>query len=410
LEENPDDEMPIMGENVGMQLISMKGIDYDDPQWEIYLNQMTAEEMFSLIQLSGWRTMATPSIGNPGTTDQDGPQGISASIGGIGDAEGIHCMSYPSTIVLAASFNKDLAHRMGEMIGEEALYADVTGWYAPAVNMHRNAFAGRNFEYYSEDPFLSGTQALQQVVASQSKGVVCYVKHFALNDQETNRHSYSTFANEQSIREIYLQAFEIAIKDGKAKAVMSSYQRVGAYWAGACGPLLNGVLRDEWGFGGVVLTDSANIGYANMHILSGIGNGNDMWLNTNEENYVIEDMESRPTLLNAMRQACHRILYTVANSSAMNGVSADSRVAHVTPMWMLCMYVVDAVIIILCLVALYLLYRPRKGVGQEETETRSAIVDNKIARIVIPAVVAIVVFFIAYNVLGYVAYLAAQSF
>ena len=188
--------------------------------------------------------------------------------------------------VLAAAFNKDLARRMGVMIGEEALYADVSGWYAPAINMHRNAFAGRNFEYYSEDPLLSGVLAAQQVLGAQSKGMYCYIKHFALNDQETNRHSYSSFANEQSIRELYLAPFEMAVEEGGARAVMSSYQRIGAYWAGACAPLLTTVLRDEWGFSGTVVTDSANIGYANMHILSGIGAGNDMWLNTNADNYV----------------------------------------------------------------------------------------------------------------------------
>lgn len=258
------------------------------------------------------------------------------------------CMAYPSTIVLAASFNKDLAHQMGLMIGEEALYADVSGWYAPAINMHRNAFAGRNFEYYSEDPHLSGILATQQVIGAQAKGMYCYIKHFALNDQETNRHSYSSFANEQSIRELYLAPFEMAVEDGGARAVMSSYQRVGAYWAGGCNALLNTVLRDEWGFNGAVVTDSANIGYANMHILSGIGAGNDMWLNTNGENYIIKDLTARPTLLNSMRQATHRILFNVVNSSAMNGVSQTAEVVPVTPMWMICLYIADAVIAVAC--------------------------------------------------------------
>ena len=139
-----------MGRNTGIQLITLRGAEFEDSQWETFLDQMTAQEMFELVQLGGWRTMETPSVGNPGATDQDGPQGISASIGGIAESEGIRCMAYPSTIVLAAAFNKDLARRMGVMIGEEALYADVSGWYAPAINMHRNAFAGRNFEYYSE--------------------------------------------------------------------------------------------------------------------------------------------------------------------------------------------------------------------------------------------------------------------
>jgi len=352
LQEVPGDTPPTMGENIGLQLITLRGAAFDDEQWEVFLNQLTAQEMFDLIQLGGWRTMSTPSVGNPGATDQDGPQGISASIGGIADGEGVRCMAYPSTIVLAASFNEDLAHRMGLLIGEEALYADISGWYAPAINMHRNAFAGRNFEYYSEDPVLSGTLATQQVLGAQSKGMYCYIKHFALNDQETNRHSYSSFANEQSIREIYLAPFQMAVEKGGARAVMSSYQRVGAYWAGGCGPLLNDVLRNEWGFTGMVITDSANIGYANMHILSGIGNGGDMWLNTNAENYVISDMFSRPTLLNAMRNASHRILYNIVNSSAMNGISQTSRVVSITPAWMNWLHAADVVIALVCVAGL----------------------------------------------------------
>ena len=348
LQENPGDEAPVMGRNTGIQLITLRGAEFEDSQWETFLDQMTAQEMFELVQLGGWRTMETPSVGNPGATDQDGPQGISASIGGIAESEGIRCMAYPSTIVLAAAFNKDLARRMGVMIGEEALYADVSGWYAPAINMHRNAFAGRNFEYYSEDPLLSGVLAAQQVLGAQSKGMYCYIKHFALNDQETNRHSYSSFANEQSIRELYLAPFEMAVEEGGARAVMSSYQRIGAYWAGACAPLLTTVLRDEWGFSGTVVTDSANIGYANMHILSGIGAGNDMWLNTNADNYVVKDLTARPTLLNALRRASHRILFNVVNSSAMNGVSQTAEVVPVTPMWMTWLYIADAVVVLAC--------------------------------------------------------------
>jgi beta-glucosidase len=400
LQENPEDEAPVMGENIGLQLISLQGIDYDDPEWDVFLNQLTASEMFELIQLDGWRTMATPSVGNPGSSDQDGPQGISASIGGIGDSEGTSCMAYPSTVVLAASFNADLALRMGTLVGEEGLYADITGWYAPAINTHRNAFAGRNFEYYSEDPVLAGTLACQQILGAQSKGMICYVKHFALNDQETNRHSYSSFANEQSIREIYLRAFEIAIVGADAKAVMSSYQRIGARWAGSCSQLLNSVLRDEWGFDGTVLTDSANIGYANMHILSGIGNGNDMWLNTNADNYKIEDMASRPTLLNAMRQACHRVLYNIVNSSAMNGVSKTSEVVSVIPMWMTCMYLADAVILIACLIVLWLSLRSSLKVEG----------NSKAVRIAVPVAAALIFFLISYFVFNYIAYLAVQSF
>lgn len=400
IQENPEDDMPVLGENIGMQLISLQGVDYDDPEWEAYLNQMTAQEMFDLLQLDGWRIMATPSIGNPGATDKDGPQGISASIGGISESEGIHCMAYPSSIVLAASFNTDLARRMGDIIGEEGLYADVSGWYAPAVNTHRNAFAGRNFEYYSEDPVLSGKLACQQVLGAQSKGMYCYVKHFALNDQETNRHSYSAFANEQSIREIYLYAFELTIVGGDAKGIMSSYQRIGAKWTGASSELLNHVLREEWGFDGMVLTDSANIGYANMHILAGIGNGNDAWLNTNAENYLIPDMASRPTLLNAMRQACHRVLYVLVNSSAMNGISKTTKVVRVTPVWMTLMYIADAVIVAACAVGAFFVFR----------RSYKAEGGSKAVKIAVPAGVAVAVFIIAYNVLTYVAYLAAQSF
>ena len=247
---DPNDEMPVTGANNGLKLADLRGADYDDERWDTLLDQMTVTEMDDLIALGGYQTKAEASVDKYATIDCDGPAAINNNFTGVSS------IGFPSEIIIASTFNTDLARRYGESIGRMASEMNVTGWYAPAMNGHRSAFDGRNFEYYSEDSVLAGYIGASSIAGAQSYGVYAYMKHFALNDQQTNQSKLlCTWADEQAIREIYLRPFEISAKVGGCKAVMSSWNFIGNQWAGACNALLNGVLRGEWGFRGMVITD-----------------------------------------------------------------------------------------------------------------------------------------------------------
>ena len=307
---NADDVMPTTGAKNGLKLEDLRGVDYDDPQWDELLDQMTVSEMDTLIAIGGYQTSAINSIGKVQTIDCDGPASINNNFTGKGS------IGFPAAVMIAATWNVDLANDFGERIGKMADEMGVSGWYAPAMNTHRSAFAGRNFEYYSEDGVLGGNMAANAILGAQEHGVYAYMKHFALNDQETNRCGMlCTWANEQSIREIYLKPFEIAVKDGGCQAVMSSFNYIGTTWAGACDELLNNVLRDEWGFQGFVLTDYFGV-YGYMDSDQAIRGGTDCMLVAydTETNHVTDTTSATSVL--AMRQACKNILYTTVNSRA----------------------------------------------------------------------------------------------
>ena len=231
---------------------------------------------------------------------------------------------------IGATFNKDLANDMGIMVGLESLVGytngdgrSYAGWYAPAVNIHRSPFSGRNWEYYSEDPFLAGYMGTNVVIGAQSKGVYTYVKHFVLNDQETNRDSNGliTWADEQTFREIYLKPFRMIVEQGKTNAIMSSFNRIGAEWAGGSYALLTEVLRKEWGFKGMVISDY-NLSNAYMHPDQMIRAGGDLNLSQDYKpsSAATQDGMTDELQIKALRQATKNILYTVANSNAMNGM------------------------------------------------------------------------------------------
>lgn len=310
VENNDEDKMPTTGAKNDLLLNDLKGVDYDDEKWDKLLDQMSIKDMSNIITYGGYQTVAAKSVGKLQTYDFDGPQGISSF---FVDASGT---AFPTATMIAATWNKDLAEARGEAVGEEAAEVGISGWYGPAMNIHRSAFAGRNFEYYSEDSILSGVMAAKEIGGAKSKGVYSYMKHFALNDQETNRTNLLlTWSTEQAIREIYLKPFEMAVKDGGASAAMSAFNYIGNQWAGATSELLNDVLRGEWGFDGVVLTDYFG-GYGYMTADKAIRNGNDMMLSTTGEiGAAVEDTKSATGVL-AMRQASHNILYTVVNSRA----------------------------------------------------------------------------------------------
>ncbi len=309
---NDSDEMPTTGAKNGIKLADLRGVDYDDAQWDSLLDELTISDMDTMIAIGGYQTSAASSVGKIMTVDCDGPASINNNFTGIGS------VGFPSAVMIASTWNKNLALKFGESIGKMADEMEVSGWYAPAMNTHRSAFAGRNFEYYSEDGVLSGYMATNAILGAEEYGVYAYMKHFALNDQETNRtEMLCTWANEQSIREIYLKPFEMSVKEGGAKAVMSSFNYIGTQWAGGTSALCNTVLRDEWGFRGFVLTDYFGV-YGYMDSDMGIRGGTDCMLVAydTETNHVTDTTSATGVL--AMRQACKNIMYTVVNSRAYN--------------------------------------------------------------------------------------------
>lgn len=329
------DEMPTTGAKNGLELADLRGLDYDDPQWDKLLDQLTVAEMDNLIALGGYTTASISSVNKVMTVDCDGPASINNNFTGTGS------IGFPSAVMIANTWNKDIALAFGESIGKMADEMDVSGWYAPAMNIHRSAFSGRNFEYYSEDGVLSGYMAANAVIGAEEYGVYAYIKHFALNDQETNRtEMLCTWATEQAIREINLKPFEIAVKEGGAKAVMSAFNYIGTTYAGGNNALLNNVLRGEWGFQGMVLTDYFG-GYGYMDSDICIRNGNDFCL-------VAYDMESNhltdktsATSVIAMRQAAKNIMYTVVNSRAYDAANLQTGLMP----WQITMIVIDVILV-----------------------------------------------------------------
>lgn len=326
-----DDEHagPIVFADHGLTLEDMTGLTYDDPKWALLLEQLSIEDMTKLISNGGWSTPAVESVGKPATNDLDGPAGLNSL---VSDLSGV---SFPSQVVIGATWNTELLERFGQTYGAEAAANHVVGLYAPGANIHRTPFSGRNFEYYSEDGLHSGKLAAAMVQGAASQGIYCYIKHFALNDQEANRLSISVWASEQSMRELYLKPFELAVKEGGTTAIMSSYNYLGNIWAGASRALLTEVLRDEWGFRGMVVTDSAmgNTGWMDVNLA--IRAGGDMMLCL----MGVTLDGSTNTAQQAMRQACHNILYTQANSSAV-AVAADT-----SPYWVVLLGILDVAVL-----------------------------------------------------------------
>ena len=346
LTDNADDVMPTTGADNGLKLADLTGKAYDDEDWDKLLDELSIEDMVNLINVGGWQTVELSSIGKIATSDCDGPAGVSNFV------TGVYGTAYPSEVLMAQTWNKDLLYLVGASMGQEYKDANNYGWYGPAMNLHRSAFAGRNFEYYSEDSVLSGYMAAAEVNGAATQGVYAYIKHFALNDQETNRCSFLlTFATEQTIRETYLKPFEMAVKNftGTAQAVMSSYNFIGNVASCNNSDLLNTVLRDEWGFVGMVITDyNGSYGYQTTD--NCIKNGNDLMLGygTAESNQL--NTESATTVL-AMRQASKNILYTIANS----GYYVDSSAAEISTdglnKMQITFYTVDAIAVVIVLLA-----------------------------------------------------------
>ena len=329
------DKMPTTGAKNGLKLSDMYGKDYDDADWDKLLDQLTFDDMDNLIANGGYGTQAVKSVGKIQLTDADGPASLNNNFTGVGS------IGFPASTAFACTWNKDLAKQFGEMIGDMAHDMHVAGWYAPAMNIHRNAFSGRTFEYFSEDSLLSGVMASSEISGAKSKGVYSFMKHFALNDQETKRtEMLCTWTNEQAMREIYLKPFEMSVKEGGAQAVMSSFNYIGNTYAGADSALLQTVLRGEWGFKGFVLTGYFG-GYGYQNADQEVRAGNDSMLATTKITNHITDKSA--TSVKAMRQAAHNILYTAANS--WQYANGEPKVA--TPIWKTAMYVAWGVVAVL---------------------------------------------------------------
>ena len=335
--DDPNDEMPTTGADNGVSLYQLRGKDYDDPMWDQLLDQLSVDDMDNLSANAGFGTQATDSVGKIALTDLDGPASLNNTFTGVGS------IGFPCSTAFACTWNVDLASAFGDMIGRMAHDMDASGWYAPAMNIHRSAFGGRDFEYFSEDPLLSGAMASSEIAAAREQGVYAFMKHFVLNDQETNRNNMvCTWSNEQAIREIYMKPFEMSVKDGDTGAVMSSFNYIGPVYAGASSNLLNNVLRDEWGFRGMVLTDwYGDFGYQNGDQL--VRAGNDAMLATFESsNHVTVRSASG---VQALRTAAHNILYTAVNSWKY----ADGEPKAQTPVWQVATYVGIAVVAVIFL-------------------------------------------------------------
>lgn len=301
---------PAYGADNGIKLADLKGLDYNDPKWEAFLDQFTQKELIAMQANGGWHTVGVERLGVPGTTMLDGPSGINSMMKPLG------AVAYPMETVISSSWNLDIAEKLGLIVGDECNAYGVHNWYAPAMNIHRTSIGGRNNEYYSEDPMLSGAMAAATSKAIQSKNVVAVMKHFVCNDVELNARSNVTiWVDQQALREIYLRPFEVTVKEGGAAGAMSSFSRLGAKWCGGSSELLKDLLREEWGFKGYVSTDACLGGWMNAEVAA--KNGNDLMLEMGMQNSVSKlnaAIKADPITMGwALRDCAHDVCFAIVN-------------------------------------------------------------------------------------------------
>lgn len=346
-------------------------VDYDDPRWDEYLDLLTSNEMMDFEMKGAFQITALPSIGLLPAFASDGPVGFVYFMAQIASQSPVYdTCSYASEPVIAATWNKEIVHQMGVSVGNEALIGNergdqrpYSGWYAPAVNIHRTPFSGRNFEYYSEDPVLSGKMATEVVLGARSKGLYTQLKHFAVNDQETNRSGVCTWLTEQALREIYLKPFEMTVKDGGALGIMSSFNRIGTLWTGGDYRLLTQILRNEWGFRGMVICDFNTEPFMNTKQMCYAGGDLNLattpayWNPTTAADYTV------------LRQATKNILYTTVRSNDMNGCGEGCYYVTYYAWWEVTLFFVEiGVLAVTLITGGLLIYRTiRKDKKEKET-------------------------------------------
>lgn len=321
-------------------------VSYDDDRWAQMLDQCVISDLLSMYDYGAFKSADIKNISKPLTNDTDGPAGFVNFM--LKDGTYYGTCYYACQIVIASTWSQEVAENFGIMVGNEGIWgADgkgngmpYSGWYAPGANIHRSPFGGRNFEYMSEDGLFSGKMAAAQIRGAQSKGVYCFMKHFAINDQETHRSSngLAVWVTEQAMREIYLKPFEIAVKEGGTRAIMSSFNRIGTRWAGGDYRLLTEILRNEWGFKGTVICDFNSGSYMNPKQMAYAGG--DLNLN-NQGQYEWKDFNAQSVAdVTILRRCAKNIFYTVMNSNAMNG----EIIGYNLPYWIIWLIVIDCVI------------------------------------------------------------------
>ena len=340
--EESTEEMPVMGAENNLSVVEMRGKAFDDPDWELLLDQMSYEEMADMVGNAFHLTKPVDSVNLPDTRDENGPQGLTARL-----MKGkVDSTSFTSEDIMAATWNVDLIAEVGEVIGEDCLANGYDGLYGPGNNIHRTPYSGRNFEYYSEDGFLSGVMSEAEVSAIHSNGIYVFMKHAALNDGETQRNGLSTWANEQSIRQIYLKSFQYAMENNETAGVMTAMPRIGCTWAGADRGLIRGVFRGEWNNKGMYISDNTTL-HSFMSGIDAVLAGSTLFdaMARKQYNQYMEKGQGDAVVANALREACHYNLYVLSNSAVMNGLTEDSTVEHVLPGWMIAIRVITAAVI-----------------------------------------------------------------
>lgn len=316
--------MPTMGADNGLRLYDMLGKSYDDADWDLLLDQLSFDEMADFIRDAFHARNAIESVQSPGTRDENGPTGLNTSyIAGEQTAT-----AFASPFVMGSTFNNELIYQVGFVIGNDCLRYGISALYGPGANTHRTAYGGRNFEYFSEDPFLSGEMAASYVGAVEALGVNTLLKHFALNDCETDRQGLGVWLGEQAAREVYLKAFQKSFEEASGNGVMAAYTRWGAIWSGGNAPLIRGILREEWGCDGWLITD--NVASDLITVADGLRGG----MNAFDASWILmldfEPYRNDPYICTLMREACHIGLYALVNSAAMNGVGPDTVISRIT--------------------------------------------------------------------------------
>jgi beta-glucosidase len=321
----------------GLRLYDLIGKRYDDPAWELLLDQMRFDETVDFIRDAFHGRSAIESIQSPGTRDENGPTGLNTTF----MAGEQSATAFASPFVMGSTFNNELIHQVGYVIGNDCLRYGVSALYGPGVNTHRTAYGGRNFEYFSEDPFLSGEMAASYVSAVEELGVTTLLKHFALNECETDRKGLGVWLGEQAAREIYLKAFQKAFEEADANGVMAAYTRWGAIWSGGNSALIRGILRDEWGCDGWIITD--NVATNLITVADGLRGGMTAFDASLTLLLNFKQYENDPYIRTLMREACHRGLYALVNSAAMNGVGPDTEISR-TLFWPVKLSIVLAIV------------------------------------------------------------------
>ena len=382
-------------------LADMRGVDIDDEKWDDYISQFSVESMAYMFMNGGWNEMADEENGVPKTYDADSPYGFYAAQLKIAE----HNVWYCGAPMVAATYNVELAHRLGEAFAEEAWQQKqedgmpITGLYGYGCNTHRSAFGGRNYEYYSEDGVLAGKMAANESAGASEKGLITFMKHYALNEQELNRqkNGYCSWCNEQAFREVYNKPFEIYSKESKmtvsyyeadddgnytmqqkemsgATGLMTAYNRIGATYAGAS-VVINAILRDECGFTGTIISDAGGEPNTYMTTDYSLRRGQNLTLTNNGTNGLY-DTESA-TAVHWLKSSTKYLLYNKANSNAMMGMTPGAKVISQTSPWQFVLYVVWAVVIVFIVLAVIYMIRLATGkIELKEKKVKTRVDDN----------------------------------